>query len=444
MRKFGVVSLGCDKNRIDTENMIAYMIEGGYSVTADSSEAEVIIINTCGFIKSAIEESINTIFEMAEKKKEKCKYLVVTGCMSQRFMDELSIQIPEVDLFIGTMNYHKIAQLIDSLYANNGIKILKNDINDREFTSKRYLTTPPHYAYLKIAEGCSNRCTYCAIPSIRGRYTSRPFEEIIAEVKILKENTFLKELILIAQDVTKYGEDLYQQNRLIELIKTLDSFDIPWIRLLYCYPELVSEELIKTIVESKHILHYLDIPLQHISSTVLKRMNRRVNKEEIESLIKMIRKYDPNFIIRSTFIVGFPGETEEDFEELKSFLTEYKLDRVGFFMYSREEGTPAYKLPNQIDSKTKKRRYNEIYNLQRNILAEKQKQKIGFLYDVIYEGIDYDKEMFFGRNKENAPEIDAKVYFNSKMTLEVGNIYTVRITGYDDIDLLGEVVYEQD
>lgn len=443
MRKFAVVSLGCDKNRVDSENMISYLMDAGdYDLTFNDDEAEVIIVNTCGFIKSSIQESINTIFEMSLKKENACKFLVVTGCMSQRFMDELANEIKEVDLFIGTMNYHRIKELVDSLYENKNIKTVKNDINDRNFTTKRYLSTPPYYAYLKIAEGCSNRCTYCAIPLIRGNYTSREMGSLIEETKDILSEGLLKELIVVAQDVTRYGIDLYGKHRLVDLIKELDKLGIEWIRLLYCYPELVTEELIDAILESKHVLRYLDIPLQHVSDGVLKRMNRRTNYKQIVSLIEMIRKKDPSFVIRSTFIVGFPGETEDDFNLLKEFLIKYELDRVGFFIFSKEEGTPAYKLKDQIPERIKKRRYKEIYDIQQKIMAKKQQSKVGKVFDVIYEGIDYDREYFFGRTKNDAPNIDAVVYFKSDEPLLIGEIYKVKIETVDGLDLVGGLCYE--
>ena len=438
--KVGTVSLGCDKNRIDTENMLAYLKNYGYDFTPDPSEAEIIIVNTCGFIESAKVEAINTVLEMAEYKKQgKCKVLVVTGCLVQRYMDEMSAEMPEVDVFLGTANYHKLPEILDGLAKEGGRVSLKNDINDRRFSADRVLTTPEHYAYVKIAEGCDNHCTYCAIPYIRGKYTSRPIRDIVEEVKGLLAAHPIKEIILVAQDVTNYGKDLFGEPRLIELLQELSKLDIEWIRLMYLYPELITDQLLDYIASNPKICKYLDIPCQHISDTILKKMNRRVDGDYIRRLIDRIRSRG-NFAIRSTFIVGFPGESEEDFDELYDFIAEAKLDRCGFFAYSCEEGTPAARLGGQIDEDVKQERVDALYALSEDILAQKLLDRVGEVVDVIYEGVDYDRQTFYGRTAFDAPDIDTTVYFTANRPVDIGTIYKVKIVGVDGEDSIGELI----
>ena len=439
--KVGVISLGCDKNRIDTENMLAYLVDDGFELTGEPSEADIIIVNTCGFIDSAKTEAIDTIFEMAEYKKENCKYLVVTGCLSQRYMDELKEEMPEVDVFLGTTSYHKLPQILKNLKnKHKGEQIcVKNDINDRYFSSKRVITTPEHYAYIKIAEGCSNHCTYCAIPSIRGKFTSRPIEDIVEEASQIVAQNNVQELILVAQDVSRYGQDLYGEIRLIDLLEELSKLNVQWIRLLYLYPELITDELLDYIANIPKICKYLDIPCQHISDIILKRMNRRVDKKYIYNLIDRIRSRG-DWTIRSTFIVGFPTESEDNFEELVEFIKYARLDRCGFFAYSCEEGTPASRLDGQIDEKIKQERVEKLYMLQQSIMEEKLQERIGRVVDVIYEGIDYDRQMFYGRSSFDAPEIDTRIYFTSDELVEIGKIYKVKILSVVDGDSVGELV----
>ncbi len=437
--KIGLVSLGCDKNRIDSENMLAYLKNDGYELTGDPKEADIIIVNTCGFIDSAKKEAIDTILEMAEYKKDKCKYLIVTGCLTQRYMDELKEGFPEVDMFLGTANYHILPQLIKDMVEGKAQKCYHNDKNQRVFTSQRVLTTPYHYAYLKIAEGCDNHCTYCAIPYIRGKYTSRPIEDIVSEAKELTEKYGVKELIIVAQDVSRYGIDLYGEIRLIDLIKELSKLNVEWIRLLYLYPELVTEELIEYIASNPKVCKYVDIPCQHISDKILKLMNRRVQKQQIIDLIKMIRKHG-DFTIRSTFIVGFPKESEEDYNELKEFIKTAKLDRCGFFAYSCEDNTPASRLDGQIDEETKLERQEELYAIQEKNMLDNLKKRIGSVVDVIYEGIDYDLQTFYGRSQYDAPEIDTKVYFVADKPLKIGKIYKVKLEELDGEDYFGRVI----
>lgn len=436
--KIGLVSLGCDKNRIDSENMLAYLQKDGYELTGDPQQAEIIIVNTCGFIDSAKQEAIDTILEMSEYKKDKCRFLVVTGCLAQRYMQDIADEFPEVDMILGTANYHNMPLYIKNMVDGRGQRCYVNDKDDRHFSSERVLTTPYHYAYLKIAEGCDNKCTYCAIPGIRGKYTSRKIEDIVEEAKTLVGEYGIKELIIVAQDVSRYGLDLYGEIKLIDLLQELSKLDVEWIRLLYLYPELVSERLIEYMAGNPKICKYLDIPCQHISDGVLKLMNRRVRKADIVELINMIRKHG-DFTIRSTFIVGFPRESQQDFEELKEFLTWAKLDRCGFFAYSMEDGTPASRLDGQIDEDVKLARQEELYALQEGIMAEKMQERVGGVVDVIYEGIDYDLQMFYGRTQYDAPEIDTKVYFTADVPLDIGKIYKVKIDEVDGDDCFGHV-----
>lgn len=437
--KIGLISLGCDKNRIDSENMLAYLQDDGYELTGEPSEADVIIVNTCGFIDSAKQEAIDTILEMAEYKKDKCKYLIVTGCLAQRYMHELEKEFPEVDMFVGTANYHNLPLYIKNMVDGHGEKCYVNDKDDRNFSPKRVLTTPYHYAYLKIAEGCDNKCTYCAIPNIRGKFTSRRIEDIVDEAKSLVKDYGIKELIIVAQDVSKYGVDIYGEIKLIDLLKQLSLLDVEWIRLLYLYPENVTQELVEYMAGNPKICKYIDIPCQHVSNKILKLMNRKVTKEQIVDLVDMIRRHG-DFTIRSTFIVGFPREEQEDFEELKEFISTARLDRCGFFAYSMEDGTPASRLSGQIDEDVKLQRQEELYALQESIMADKLKERVGSVVDVIYEGIDYDLQLFYGRSSYDAPEIDTKVYFYSDKPVEIGKIYKVKLQEVDGIDYFGQVV----
>lgn len=437
--KIGVVSLGCDKNRVDTENMLAYMQEDGYTFTGEPQLADIIIVNTCGFIDSAKQESIESILEMADYKKGKCKYLIVSGCLSQRYMDDLEQDLQEVDAFIGTTNYHNLPKIIEELQQGNAQRVYKNDKNDRHFTKKRILTTPVHYAYLKIAEGCDNKCTYCAIPAIRGKFTSRPIEDIVEEAKNLLATNPITEFVLVAQDVSNYGKDLYGQVRLIELIKELSKLNVQWIRLLYLYPENITNELLDYIDSNSKVCKYLDIPCQHISDRILKLMNRHVRKADIIKLFENIRARG-DYAIRSTFIVGFPQENEEDYQELVEFIKQAKIDRCGFFAYSCEENTPASRLSGQIDEDVKTQRLENLYAVQEAIMQKKQASRIGTIVDVVYEGIDYDRQLFEGRTVMDAPQIDAKIYFKASNPIDIGQIYKVKITAVDGIDSIGEIL----
>lgn len=437
--KIGVCSLGCDKNRIDTENMLSFMLGAGYEITADPSDAEIIVVNTCGFIESAKQESIETILEMAEFKKNKCKYLIVSGCLTQRYMDEMKDGFDEVDAFIGTGSYQHLPAIMTRLLSGEKHIVEINDKDDRHFSRERVLTTPYHYAYLKIAEGCDNKCTYCAIPKIRGIYTSRPILEIVQETKELISKYHTSEIILVAQDVSCYGKDLYGKVKLIELLEELSKLDIKWIRLLYLYPENITDELLAYIAGNDKICKYLDIPCQHASDKILKLMNRRITKSKIEKLLERIRMAG-DFIIRTTFIVGFPQESEQEFEELKKFVKDSKFDRCGFFAYSCEDGTPASLIKGQLDESVKLARQEELYKIQKDIMKHSMKKNLGKIVSVIYEGIDYHKQMFFGRASYDAPEIDTRVLFTSSKPLDIGQIYKMKINAVHGIDTIGEIV----
>lgn len=438
--KIGTVSLGCDKNRIDTENMLAFLEEDGYELTQNPEDADIIIVNTCAFIESAKTESIETIFEMAEYKKTgKCKYLVVTGCLSQRYMKELYEEMKEVDLFVGTASYKKLPEYIKEMVESNKRSYYENDINERYFSKKRVLTTPQHFAYVKIAEGCDNKCTYCAIPAIRGKFTSRKIEDIVDEVNDLVDRFGVNEIVLVAQDVSKFGQDIYGDKKIVDLLKILCKTNVAWIRLLYLYPENITDELLDFMASNDKICKYLDIPLQHVSNKILKLMNRHLQRSDIDKLFDKIESYNC-FTIRSTFIVGFPRESEEDFEELHEFIKLGRIDRCGFFAYSQEEGTAAARLDGQIDNEVKLDRQAKLYKAQQKVMVKRMAKLKGQEIEVIYEGIDYDKQMFVGRSKSDAPEIDTKVYFTADNAVDIGSIYKVKIEEIKGLDYFGKVV----
>ena len=451
--KVGFVSLGCSKNLIDTEVTIGIFKQNNFEIVNDPKEAEIIVINTCGFIDSAKEEAINTIIEMAEYKKNKCKYLVAMGCLVQRYADELEKLLPEVDLFIKIEDYDKlwkkIIELINNEKQNNvNYKKQKGKIKQIPmFMEQEYLqrtvSTGANFAYLKIGEGCSNMCTYCAIPYIRGLFISRPMEDILGEAKMLAKSG-IKELIIIAQDTTKYGIDIYGKSKLAELLEKLCEIDgIHWIRFLYSYPEGITNELIETVANNKKIAKYFDIPIQHISNSILKKMNRRTSKEDITKIIEKIRKEIPDVTIRTSLIVGFPGETQEDFEELLSFVKATKFDRLGTFMYSKEEGTPAARLPEQIHGNTKKSRYNKVMEAQAEISLENLKKKIGKDYKVLIEDMSFDGKYFIGRTMQDVPEEDGLVYIKNDGNLNEKDILNsfvdCKIIDVSNYDLIGVV-----
>lgn len=439
----GVISLGCDKNRVDTELMLTYLRDGGYHFTSDPSKANILIVNTCGFIQNARTESMDTILEMAEYKKlGTCEKLVVTGCMPQKWLKEMRKELPEVDVFMGTNDYPNIVEILDNSYKTN-TRIIKTDGSETQpFVKNRIITTPKHYAYLKIADGCDNFCTFCTIPYIRGRFRSRDMKELCKEAKELV-NGGATELILVAQDVTKYGYDIGDDNKskLVELIRELSKISkLKRIRLLYCYPELVSDELLNEMMENPKLCNYLDIPFQHVSDGVLKRMNRKIDKAGTVALLEKIKKLPQFVAVRTTFMIGFPGETDEDFEELYDFIKTYPMLHVGFFAYSKEDGTPASGFPNQVPEKIKQKRLIKLVKLQRKIAKQINKQFVGQTLDVCYEGIDYKKAKFFGRSQYQSPEIDSLVYFKSKERLELGNYYKIKIKKAYEYDIIGEKI----
>lgn len=435
----GVVSLGCDKNRVDTETMLTYLNQAGFRFTSDPKEANVIIINTCAFIAKARKEAVDTIDEMLEyKKKGKCEKIIVTGCMPQKYLPELKKEFPSVDCFLGFDDYPSIAQIVSDLYDKGGQIVRCGDASTIACVENRMITTPNHYAYLKIADGCENYCTFCTIPFIRGRFRSKPIDEVVREAKSLV-NGGATELILVAQDVTKYGTDLFGKPALVDLIKKLSKIkDLRWIRLLYCYPELVTDELLNEVVTNDKVCKYLDIPFQHVSDNVLKMMNRHINHEKTIALVEKIRALPVHIAIRTTFMVGFPGETDKDFAELVDFVKRYKLDQVGFFAYSKEEGTVAAKMPNQVDEKTKNKRLLAIMKEAEKVQKANLRAMVGKTVDVVYEDIDYDRELFVGRSQYQAPEIDNLIYFKSKDFVDVGGMYPVKITRVMGCDLKGE------
>lgn len=430
----GFISLGCSKNLVDTEMTIGLFKNNGYKIVNNEEEADILVVNTCGFIESAKEEAINTILEMAEYKKKRCKYLIAMGCLVQRYKEELEKAIPEVDLWIKYDSYNTIWEQIEKVIKPEKIEKKELDFLDRT------ITTGENYAYLRIAEGCSNFCTYCAIPKIRGKFVSRKIEDVIEEAKKLAKEGY-QELIVIAQDTTKYGIDLYNEPKLAKLLKELCKIDgIKWIRFLYSYPETITDELIKVVKEEPKICKYFDIPIQHIADPVLKRMNRKSNGESIRKLIKKLRKEIPNVVIRTTVMVGFPGETKEDFEELYNFIKEAKFDRLGAFSYSKEEGTPAERLDNQIHWVTKKSRYNKIMKLQQQVIEEKQKELIGKELEVLIETKTFDNNYYVGRSYREVPDIDGLIYLPMVEKELQGKFVKCKITDVQGYDLIGEII----
>lgn len=436
--KVGFVSLGCPKNQLDTEVMLHELLEAGYELTPDESEADVIVINTCAFIESAKQESIETILDIARLKEDSLKGIVVTGCLAERYSKEILAEMPEVDAVVGVGSIHEIVNAVKSVGGEKKfLSCLPKD--EVALGGDRVLTTPEYYSYLKISEGCDNRCTYCAIPSIRGKFRSRPMDELVREAKEL-ESLGVKELCIIAQDTTRYGQDLYGEYSLHKLLHRItEETNIPWLRLLYCYPDKITDELVAEIRDNDRIVKYIDMPLQHISDSVLKRMNRRGDSALIKGVIEKLRRQIPEIVIRTTFIVGFPGETEEDFNELCDFVHETRFDRAGVFTYSREEGTPAYKLPDQIDEQVKMDRMDIIMRDQMEINEQKNAEKVGRELVVLYEGLDTISQTHFGRTAADAPDIDGKVYFKlrKKVALTPGDFVKVKITEVVDYDLYG-------
>ena len=451
----GFISLGCSKNLIDTEITIGMFKNNNYKIVNNPKEADVLVINTCGFIESAKEEAINTILEMAEFKKQRCRYLIVMGCLVQRYYDDLIKAIPEVDLFIKIDEYDILWNKIEDLTKRDIVEKSKTNTSKKISEIKpmpmlkfneymeRVITTGNNYAYLKIGEGCSNKCTYCAIPYIRGPFVSRKMEDILEEAKMLAKKG-IKEIVVIAQDTTKYGIDIYGECKLPQLLESISKINgIEWIRFLYSYPEGITDELIDAVASNPKIAKYFDIPIQHISNSILKKMNRRTSKEDIENLIKKIRDKIPDVTLRTSLIVGFPGETKEDFNQLLEFVKTTKFDKLGAFMYSKEEGTPAAKLEGQIHGNTKKSRYNKIMEEQQKISAENLKSKIGKTYKVLVEDISFDGKYFVGRTMQDVPEEDGVVYIkntsNKKREDLLNKFIDIKILDVSNYDLIGEI-----
>ena len=450
--KVGFVSLGCSKNLIDTEIVIGHFKKHNYEIVNNPEKADIIIINTCGFIESAKEEAINTILEMAEYKKKKCKYLIVIGCLVQRYYKELKKALPEVDLFIKIDEYDYLWEKIEKLIKENIVEESKTNTSNKiteirplpmprceEFLD-RVITTGENFAYLKIGEGCSNRCTYCAIPYIRGPFVSRKMEDIIEEAKMLVKKG-IREIIVIAQDTTKYGIDIYGEPKLPELLQKISEIpEVKWIRFLYSYPEGVSDKLIEVVKNNEKICKYFDIPIQHISNRMLKMMNRKTSKEEIEELITKLRKEIPNVVLRTSLMVGFPGETEQDFKELYEFVQNAKFDKLGTFMYSKEEGTPASRMQNQINGNTKRSRYNKIMKIQQKISNENLQNKIEQEVEVLIENKTFDGKYFVGRTKQDVPDIDGLIYIKNNDKELMNQFVTAKIVDVKEYDLIGKLI----
>lgn len=436
--KIGMVSLGCPKNLVDSEVMLGLIREKQLEITNDPAEADLIIVNTCGFIESAKEESINTVLQMAEYKKNgSCKYLVMTGCLGQRYADELFESMPEVDAIVGTDSFTDIGWVIDQVMAGKRLKHLQKLESKNVAMPPRMLTTPGYMAYLKIAEGCDNCCSYCIIPQLRGPYTSRPYDEVLAEAKALAESG-IKELIVVAQDTTRYGEDTTGKLLLPQLLRDLNALEgIRWIRVMYLYPNNFTDELIEAFATLDKVCKYIDIPLQHASDRLLDSMNRFDTRAQVEELLDKLRKRIPGITIRTTFIVGFPGETEEDFEELKDFVEKQRFENAGVFQYSQEEGTVAGVMENQIVPEIKENRYHELMALQAGIAEEIHQEREDVELDVLVEGFDEDN-LAYGRSTHEAPDIDGTIFIENAEGLAVGDMVRVRILQGFTYEMVGE------
>lgn len=435
------ISLGCDKNLVDSEVMLGLLDKKGYQIVDSEEDADIIVVNTCCFIHDAKEESIQTILEMAEYKKEgKLKALIVTGCLAQRYQQEIIDEIPEVDAVLGTTSYDHIVEAVEEALAGNGHVVLEDVDALPDVKEKRLVTTGGHYAYMKIAEGCDKHCTYCIIPKLRGNYRSVPMEKLLAEAKDLADQG-VKELILVAQETTVYGKDLYGEKSLHKLLRELCKISgIQWIRILYCYPEEIYDELIQTIKEEKKVCHYLDLPIQHASDAVLKRMGRRTSKAQLVEIIEKLRKEIPDISLRTTLITGFPGETQEQHEELKDFVDEMEFDRLGVFTYSPEEDTPAATMTEQIPEEVKEDRQAELMELQQEIAFDLAEDMVGREVLVMIEGKVADENAYVGRTYKDAPNVDGLIFVESEEELMSGDFARVRITGALEYDLMGEII----
>ena len=435
------VSLGCDKNLVDSEMMITSLRKNGFVLTDDIEDADVIVVNTCCFIGDAKEESINTLIEMGGYKEGRCKLLVAAGCLAQRYHNEIKEDIPEVDLIVGTMGYEDLSEKINEALGGKGvleslkdIDYLPTPLTDRDSMSGGY------YAYLKIAEGCDKCCTYCVIPKVRGHYRSVPMDNLIAQAKHLVANG-AKELILVAQETTLYGKDIYGEKSLPKLLEELSKIDeLKWIRILYCYPEEITDELISAIKNLPKVCHYLDMPIQHGSDDVLRRMGRWTNREQIEKTVTKLREEIPDIALRTTLITGFPGETEDDFEQVKEFVKKMEFDRLGVFTYSREEDTPAAEMDGQIDEKVKEARRDEIMQIQQDIAFDKSNSRVGEIYEVMIEGRLPDEGVYIARTYMDAPDVDGYVFIQSDYNLDSGDFVKVEVTRADEYDLIAEII----
>lgn len=440
MKKVLFISLGCDKNLTDSEEMLGMLVENGYEITNDETEAEVIVINTCAFIHDAKEESVNTILEMARyKEKGTCKALLVTGCLAQRYKEEIVGEIPEVDAVLGTASYDEIIKALNQVFSGESFLEFK-DINSLpKHSRKRVITTGGYFEYLKIAEGCDKHCTYCIIPKLRGNFRSISMEQLLSQAEYLAEQG-VRELILVAQETTVYGKDLYGEKSLHILLKKLCQIPgIQWIRVLYCYPEEIYPELIQTMKEEPKICHYLDLPIQHCSDRILKRMGRRTTKQELVDIVETLRREIPDIILRTTLITGFPGETQEDHEELMEFIDTMEFDRLGVFTYSPEEDTPAAIMPDQIDEEVKLDRQAELMELQQEISLDKGNDKIGSVVEVMIEGKVADENAYVARTYGDAPNVDGYIFVNTSTELMSGDFARVHVTGALEYDLIGEL-----
>lgn len=436
------VSLGCDKNLVDTENMLGILKNKGFEFTDDEWEADIIAINTCCFIGDAKQESINIILEMAEHKKDaRCKVLVVAGCLAHRYQDEIIKEIPEVDAFVGTSSYDKIADMINSVLEEKGISNFVEDANRMPMVeADRIVTTPGYYEYLKIAEGCDKHCTYCVIPKVRGSFRSFPIEYLVNQTKKLVEGG-VKEIILVAQETTLYGVDLYGKKSLPKLLHELGLIEgLEWIRILYCYPEEINDELIEAIKNEPKVCHYLDMPIQHASDNILKRMGRRTSKQELTDIVAKLRREIPDIALRTTLITGFPGETDVDHEEVMQFIDECEFDRLGVFTYSREEDTVAAQMPDQIDEEIKEKYRDELMQLQQEISADRSAAMIGRIVRVMIEGFIPEDNTYVGRSYKDAPNVDGLVFVECDRELMSGDFIDVKITGSTEYDLIGTIV----
>lgn len=443
-RKVLIETLGCPKNQIDSEMMLGLLSKNSYEITEYAEEADIIIINTCGFIESAKEESIMTITDFLEYKKNgSCSVFIVAGCLVERYADDLKVELPEADIFVGTTKFPLIVKVIEEMEASNDTVVNIGDIDILiPENIPRIRTTPNYTAYLKISEGCDNNCTYCIIPKLRGKYRSRKLEDIVAEAKELVK-TGAKEIIIIAQDTIRYGKDIYNENKLAELLREICKIDdLKWVRLMYAYPDEINLDLVKTMAEEEKIVKYIDMPIQHASNSVLKRMNRRTSQEQIKAVMDMFNEYIPEMIIRTTLIVGFPGETEEEFNDLYQFVEKQKFGRLGVFSYSNQDGTPSAKMTGQLDEELKEERKNAILELQMGISYDRN----GTYYDKVIEVLIEEKvegeDVYLGRASFDSPEIDGQVYVNTKSDLSIGDIVKVKISDFMEYDLIGGLADE--